>query len=66
VSQAPAEIVKELAPTGTLRAALNLGNIVLVQTDDTGKQSGVTVDLANELARRVGVPVAFTGFDAAG
>ncbi len=67
MSQAPAEIVKELAPTGTLRAVLNLGNIVLVQTDaQTGKQKGVTVDLAHELGRRLGVPVAFTCFDAAG
>ena len=67
VSQAPADIVKELAPTGTLRAVLNLGNIVLVQTDEqTGKQKGVTVDLAHELARRLGVPLEFTPFDGAG
>jgi polar amino acid transport system substrate-binding protein len=66
VSQAPADIVKELAPTGTLRVALNLGNIVLVQTDEAGKQKGVTVDLAHELARRLGVVPEFTCYDAAG
>jgi polar amino acid transport system substrate-binding protein len=66
VSQAPADIVKELAPTGTLRVALNLGNIVLVQADEAGKQKGVTVDLAHELARRLGVVPEFTCYDAAG
>jgi polar amino acid transport system substrate-binding protein len=67
VSQAPADIVKELAPTGTLRVALNLGNIVLVQTDEkTGKQKGITIDLASELAKRLGVPLEFTCYDGAG
>jgi polar amino acid transport system substrate-binding protein len=67
VSNAPSEIVKERAPTGRLRVALNLGNIVLVQVDQaTGGVSGVTVDLAYELGRRLGVPVDFTRFDGAG
>jgi polar amino acid transport system substrate-binding protein len=61
------DVVKSLAPTGRLRVALNLGNIVLVQTDEkTGAQKGVTVDLARELAGRLGVPVDFTTFDGAG
>lgn len=61
------DIVKELAPTGRLRVAINLGNIVLAQTDDaTGQPKGVTVELARELARRLGVPVALSTFDAAG
>jgi polar amino acid transport system substrate-binding protein len=65
VSQAPADVVKDLAPTGTLRAAINLGNIVLAQgTPDA--PCGVTVDLARELGRRLGVPVALKTFDAAG
>src|SRR5215471_7182478 len=67
MSQASPDIVKSLAPTGRLRVALNLGNIVLVQTDEkTGAQKGVTVDLANELSRRLGVPVDFNTFDGAG
>ena len=67
MTQASPDIVKELAPTGTLRAVLNLGNIVLVQTDEkTGKHKGVTVDLAHELAKRLGVGVSFSPFDAAG
>ena len=59
------EAVKDLAPTGTLRAAINAGNVVLVQKDVSGVH-GVTVDLANELARRLGTPVALKVYDTAG
>ena len=55
-----------LAPTGTLRAALNLGNPVLVQRGADGAPQGTTVDLARELGRRLGVPVAFLEYDGAG
>jgi polar amino acid transport system substrate-binding protein len=65
VSTAPSDVVKDLAPTGTLRAGINLGNIVLAQgTPDAPR--GVTVDLARELGKRLGVPVEFKTFDAAG
>ena len=57
---------KDLAPGGKLRAAINLGNSVLAQTDATGQPKGVTPDLARELGRRLGVPVEFITFDAAG
>ena len=60
------DVVKELAPTGRLRVALNLGNIVLAQRGADGKPKGVTVDLATELGKRLGVPVDFKEFDAAG
>jgi polar amino acid transport system substrate-binding protein len=67
MTNAPPDVVKNLAPTGRLRVALNLGNIVLVQTDETtGAPKGVTVDLAGELGKRLGVPVDFTTFDGAG
>jgi polar amino acid transport system substrate-binding protein len=67
VSKAPPEVVKELAPTGKLRVALNLGNIVLVQAESpTAEARGVSPDLARELASRLGVPVEFTRFDGAG
>jgi polar amino acid transport system substrate-binding protein len=63
----PADVLKDLAPGGKLRAALNLGNSVLVQTDAaTGQPKGVTPDLARELGWRLGVPVEFVTFDAAG
>jgi len=59
------DVLKELAPTGTLRASINLGNIVLAQgTPDN--PSGVTPELARELARRLGVPSQLTCFDGAG
>ena len=61
------EVVKELAPTGKLRAAINLGNAVLAQKDPaSGQPKGVTPDLSRELARRAGVPVELVTFEAAG
>jgi polar amino acid transport system substrate-binding protein len=61
------EIRSELAPTGTLRAAINLGNPVLAQKDPvTGEPRGVSVDLARELGRRLNVPVELVTYDAAG
>lgn len=61
------DVVKSLAPTGKLRVAINLGNMVLAQTDETtGAPKGITVDLARELGKRLGVPVDFTTFDGAG
>jgi polar amino acid transport system substrate-binding protein len=57
-------ISAELAPGGVLRASINLGNPVLAQgTRDA--PSGVTVDIAREVAARLGVPVQYTCFDAA-
>ena len=65
--RAPPEAVKELAPTGKLRAAINYGNPVLAQPDAaTGQPRGVSVDLARELGVRLGVPVELVTFDAAG
>ena len=67
MSTVPADLVKDLAPTGKLRAAINLGNMVLAQKDPaSGDMRGVTVDLARELARRVGLPLELVPFDAAG
>jgi polar amino acid transport system substrate-binding protein len=63
---APPEAVKELAPTGTLRAAINYGNGVLAQKGADGEPRGVTADLSRELAKRLGVPLAFVTFQAAG
>ena len=57
----------ELAPTGKLRAAINFGNPVLAQKDPAGGEPrGVSVDLARELGRRLGVPVELVTYDAAG
>ncbi|MCW2933665.1 MAG: transporter substrate-binding protein [Actinomycetia bacterium] len=57
-------VVAGLAPTGVLRASINLGNPVLAQGTSDGP-TGVTVDLAREIAARLGVPVSFACFDAA-
>ena len=64
---APRDAVTALAPTGKLRVAINFGNSVLAQKDPaTGEPRGISGDLARELAKRLGVPIAFTVFDAAG
>lgn len=61
------EIVKQFAPTGRLRAAINQGNSVLVQRQPDGAEpKGVTIMLAKELGRRLGVPVELVLFNAAG
>ena len=52
------QIVARFAPTGTLRAAINLGNPILAGSDPaTGAPRGVSIDLARELGRRLGVAV---------
>ena len=62
-----ATVRKDLAPSGRLRAAINFGNAVLAQKDAaTGQAKGISVDLANELGRRLGVPVDLVTFEAAG
>jgi polar amino acid transport system substrate-binding protein len=66
VSPLSPDLVKEFAPSGTLRAAINQGNSVLAQKGPNGEALGITVDLARELAKRLGVPVELVIFDAAG
>ncbi len=53
------------APTGTLRASINLGNPLLAHRDASGAPAGVSVDLARALADRLGVPLALQAFDTA-
>lgn len=50
--------IAALAPTGVLRAAINLSNFLLVTGRDTdGLPTGVSPDMARELARHLGVGV---------
>jgi polar amino acid transport system substrate-binding protein len=56
----------DLAPSGKLRAAINLGNPVLAGRSAGGELQGVSVDLARELARRLGVTAELLPFDSAG
>jgi polar amino acid transport system substrate-binding protein len=52
------EIVAELAPTGVLRAGINMSNFLLVTgKTETGEPVGVSPDMAAEVARRLDVPL---------
>jgi polar amino acid transport system substrate-binding protein len=54
------------APTGRLRAAINLGNPILAHAVGEGGAGGVSVDLAREFARRLGVDLELVVVDTAG
>ncbi len=55
----------DLAPSGTLRAAINFDNTVLASKDAAGEPAGISAELAREVARRLGVPIAFVPYHAA-
>jgi polar amino acid transport system substrate-binding protein len=60
-------VVNAFAPTGKLRASINLGNPILANKDAaTGQAAGVSVDLACAFAERLGVGIELVVFDAAG
>jgi polar amino acid transport system substrate-binding protein len=64
---ASSDALKDLAPTGKLRAAINLGNGVLAQKDPASSEpKGITPDLARELAKRLGVRLEMVVFESAG
>ncbi len=59
--------VAALAPTGTLRAAINLSNFLLVTGRDAdGNPDGVSPDMARQLARRLGVGLELLRFKSPG
>ena len=58
--------IAELASTGRLRAAINLGNPILASRGPDGALQGVSVDLAREAARRLGVALELRPFESAG
>ncbi|RAI44219.1 ABC transporter substrate-binding protein [Rhodoplanes roseus] len=61
------DVLKELAPKGRVRAAINFGNAVLSQQDPTtGEPRGTQPALARALAERLGVPVEYVTYKAAG
>lgn len=57
-------VAGDLAPSGVLRASINLGNPVLAQ-GTAEAPAGVTVDIARELAERLELPLELVCFDAA-
>lgn len=62
----PKAAIAELSPTGRLRAAINFGNPILASRGAAGEPQGVSVDLAREAARRLGVPIELVLFNSAG
>lgn len=61
------DLIRAFAPTGTLRASINLGNPILANKNpNTNEPFGVSIDLAREFAKRLGVGIELVVFDAAG
>ncbi|MGI4860337.1 MAG: transporter substrate-binding domain-containing protein [Janthinobacterium lividum] len=53
-----AALRQAFAPSGTLRVSINVGNPLLAASAPaTGRLSGISVDLARELARRLDLPL---------
>lgn len=64
--QLTGEIREVFLPTGALRASINLGNPILAAQATDGTATGVSVDLANQLAERLGATLELVVVDAAG
>ena len=61
------DIIADLAPTGVLRAGINLSNFLLVTgKTPAGDPEGVAPDMAREIAARLGVPVKYVLFNTPG
>lgn len=65
-SQLSAATKSSLTPTGTLRVGINHSNFLLSQHDAAGRYSGVAIDIAGEIAKRLGVTMQVVGFDTPG
>jgi polar amino acid transport system substrate-binding protein len=54
----------DLAPTGKVRAGINYGNFILAARDpSSGESRGVAIDIAEDLGRRLSVPVELVAYD---
>lgn len=63
----PLDVISELAPTGVLRAGINLSNFLLVTgISPAGDPEGVAPDLAREIATRLDVPLKYVPFKTPG
>ena len=57
-------VVAELAPTGVLRAGINMSNMLLVTgRTESGDPAGVSPDMAAEIARRLDVAVTYVRYE---
>jgi polar amino acid transport system substrate-binding protein len=61
----PSGAAGALAPTGKLRASINLGNPILARREGSDGAAGVSVDLARTLAEQLGVPIEMLVVDSA-
>lgn len=62
-----ADVISQLAPTGVLRAGINLSNFLLVTGKSaSGDPEGVSPDMAREIATRLGVPVKYVPYKTPG
>lgn len=67
MSQVSKDVISQLAPTGVLRAGINLSNFLLVTgKSPSGDPVGVAPDMAAEIAQRLGVPVKYAPFKTPG
>lgn len=60
------DLLTTFAPTGVLRASINLGNPILAGCDANRQPCGVSVDLARMFARRLDLEIELVVFDSAG
>lgn len=61
------DLRSELAPTGKLRAGINTANFLLVTgRQDDGAPQGVAPDMANAVAERLGVQIAYVPYETPG
>ena len=67
VNNVPASVISALAPHGRLRAAINMSNFLLVSgRDSAGVPDGISPDLAEAIAARLGVPVELIPYEGPG
>eukprot|EP00437_Effrenium_voratum_P042467 CAMPEP_0181470480 /NCGR_PEP_ID=MMETSP1110-20121109/38574_1 /TAXON_ID=174948 /ORGANISM="Symbiodinium sp., Strain CCMP421" /LENGTH=241 /DNA_ID=CAMNT_0023595455 /DNA_START=30 /DNA_END=752 /DNA_ORIENTATION=- len=63
---APPDVVKEMAPTGKLRVALNMRNELLVSGKSaSGEPEGLAPSMGAAFAEKLGVPVEFVPYESA-
>jgi len=61
------EVLSQLAPTGVLRAGINMSNFLLVTgRDAAGEPDGVSPGMARAIAERLGVPVHYMPYSRPG
>lgn len=61
------DLLEKIAPTGKLRASINFGNPILANKDPiSGLPFGVSIDLANAFAKKLGLEIELVIFDSAG